>query len=106
MIALLCFFKHVQILVKLFLFRKSDSINAREHLIFFISSPVCTGYTQEFYSFDWTGGRNVRPAAQVNEISLLIKSNGSILKAINQLKFILITFLLEIIYSFSFGNVS
>jgi len=95
-IAFLRFFEEMQILFQFFLLRKSNAINTREHLILFITSPVCSRNIQQFYCFDKTRIWYVRPTAQVSKITLLIECYRTILQVIDQFNFILIALLPEI----------
>src|SRR3979409_401138 len=69
-ISFLCFFKHQQILIELFLIRKTDTVNTRKHLVPFITFPVSARNICELYRFNEPCIRNMRTAAQIGKLSL------------------------------------
>ena len=68
------------------------SINPRQHLIFFIATPICARHGQQSECLDGAGISHMRPGAQLQIFALLVKTDFPIFRqAIQQLK--LITFL-------------
>src|SRR5450759_5030086 len=53
------FFQQIQIIIEGFFIRESRTVNALQHLISFIASPVGTGDTQKLKGFDLTRRRNM-----------------------------------------------
>ena len=77
-VALLSFFQLYQILVKHLLFRECYPVNTRKLLALLIAAPVCTGHTEQFDCFYGLGRGQVRTAAKVGKLALLVKTDGSV----------------------------
>ena len=77
MIVLLTELKDVKMLFQGFFGRITSGINAGKHLVFGIPSPIGTGNAEKFEVLEIRGIRNVRPAAEVDEIPLFVKRNRS-----------------------------
>ena len=75
MIAPLRLFQEGQILFQRLCIKEGGAIDALEHRVAFISAPVGPRNARELESLEITGMRNVRTAAKVDEIPLLIKGN-------------------------------
>src|SRR5665647_1035139 len=99
-----CLYKHHQVIIKKLFFRKGYPVNPGKLFPFFVSSPVGTGNTQQFDSFDIAGIRQMGTTAKISEIPLFINGNGSVLKVFNQLNLILIILLSEKLKYITFPN--
>ena len=66
-----------------FLFKRR-AVDAGEHLVLFIPPPVRAGNARQFERLDPPRGRQVRSAAEIDEIPLLIKRD---LRALRQIRY-------------------
>ena len=74
-----------QVSVQLLFIGEGDGVNALQHLIFGITTPVSTGEIQNSGGFYQTGTGKMRATAQVTEIALSVSADNSILgQVVNQ----------------------
>src|SRR5574344_2501961 len=66
-ITLLCFFQQNQIIFQHFLLWEGNSVDTSHLFAIFMTSPICSGHRQNFNSFDWSCGNQVRSAAKISE---------------------------------------
>ena len=98
MVALFGFLHFGEIFFKLrFLFERR-TVNAGEHLVLFVPAPVSARHAGQLERLDLARGRQMRPAAEIDEIALLVKGNFRVLGQIVD-KFLFIRFA-EIIHHF------
>src|SRR5690606_2093814 len=76
LVAFLGLFDHLQIRGLLFLGGPSGAINALQHLVVAVTAPVGSGHTHELEYFEVPGGRHVRAATQVDEVTFPVKGNA------------------------------
>ena len=96
-IALLGFFEHVQIGIKVFFALPARPIDALEHRVIRIATPIGTGHLHQFEGLaDFARGRRMRAAAQINKITLTVTGNGLGFRQIaDDFGFIVLAFLKE-----------
>ena len=104
MVSLLGLFQKYEILVEKRLLRECNTIDTGKLMTILVTSPVCTGNGSEFHSLDDLGISEVRSAAEVGKVTVLIESNLTILEFIDKLDLILVTLLFEIFQSISLGH--
>src|SRR6185295_12967377 len=76
MVAFLGFFQPMDVLIELRLIRPSGAVNAREHRIFGIATPIGAGYLHQLKSrTDLAGRSHMRAAAEVKPFALLVNSD-------------------------------
>ncbi len=97
MVALLGLLQHQQILLQFLLLGEGDGVEAGELLALLIPAPIGSGHAQHLHRLDARGVRNVRPAAQIGEIALGIEGDLPVLQAVDQLQFVLVAFLGEVL---------
>src|ERR1700722_17677920 len=68
MVALLCLFEPSEILVKLFLVKKSRAINALKLRVLFVALPISSGDREQLERLQLFGRRHMWTTAEVNEI--------------------------------------
>ncbi len=68
-----------QVSVQLFFVRESDGVNTLQHFVFSVATPVGAGKAQHGGCFNQAGGRQVRAAAEVGEISLGVGADDGVL---------------------------
>src|SRR5690348_2375765 len=73
MVAPLCLFELVQILIKFRLGVKAESVNSLHLRIAFVALPVCAGDIGQFECADAPGRGNVRAAAEIYEFTSGVK---------------------------------
>src|SRR5438094_1555082 len=100
MIALLCLFQTPQMLVKLLLREPCRPINALQHWTALITTPVCSGQTHEFEGTNLACILYMRTATQVQKVALLIDANFLIRQVLNDLDFVDLTFIAEVLQCF------
>ena len=75
-IALLGLLQHLHVLLKLLLIEEGDAVDAGKLLASCIAAPVRSGDLHQFECLDLSGMRNVRPAAQVQKLALLVQRDA------------------------------
>ena len=97
MIALFCFFQHVQIRIQVFLAFPASAIDTLQHFIVGIATPIGAGNLHQFEGLaDLAGRGRMRAAAQVDEITLTIAGDGLIFRQVfDDFGFVLFAFLKE-----------
>ena len=75
MIALLGLFEHREVLLQLFLRRPRRAVDALEHFVAMVASPVGAGHLHQLEVLELAGGRHMRPAAQVFECAFAVQRN-------------------------------
>src|SRR5688572_12403515 len=96
MVTLLRLFEYMKILFQFFLFRERDPIDAGQHLVLLIASPVGTRYIQQLDRLNEACMRNMRAPAQVSKFSLFVESYGTICKVVDKFKFVRVVLLREV----------
>ena len=96
MVTLLGLLKHSEVLVQHRLLRKTDTVDAGEHVTLLIASPVGSCYGKQLDGFYYGSVLQMRTTAQVGEISILIESDGAVLEFPYKLALVLIALLGEI----------
>ena len=84
-LAVVAFFgllEHREVGVKIGLFFKRRAIDALEHLVLFAAAPVGARHAHEFGVFEFSGGGDVRPGAQVDELALPVKADDRVLRQV------------------------
>ena len=101
MVALLRFFKALEVRVKLVLRGESRAVNTGEHLVLFAAAPVCARNRRELESLYGRCAHKVRACAKVGEITLLEEADWLALVRVLAAKLNLIRLakLLKILYS-------
>ena len=69
MVAAFGFFEFVQVFVELRFFDEACAVNPLQLRIAFVPFPVSAGDVEQLERLDPSGGRNVRPAAEINKFS-------------------------------------
>src|SRR5258707_3481312 len=69
MIAALCFLQAMEVFVQLFFGEEAGGINALQLRISFLTFPVRAGDAHQLECLNTFGGRNVRAAAEVDELA-------------------------------------
>jgi hypothetical protein len=72
-VALLRLLEHVQVGFLVLLLRPRRAVDALEHLVLRVAAPVRARDLHELEDLELARGRHVRPAAQVDEITLAIE---------------------------------
>ena len=65
----------VQVLVEIFLAEERGAVDALQLRILFLAQPVGAGDVEQLEGLDLSGRRNVRAAAEVDELAGLVKRN-------------------------------
>ncbi len=95
-IALLCFFYALQILLKIFRRGPRCSVNALQHVIGRIASPVGSGNGRQLKCLEFAGAGYVGAATEINELSLPIKRQILVTgNALDDLDFVVFAHVLE-----------
>ena len=68
-------FQPGEVFFKFGVFGERDTVNAHQHLIFFIAAPVCTCDGGQFKRLDRAGGHQVWAGTQVVKLGLFIKTD-------------------------------
>ena len=85
MVAFFGLFQKSQIFVKHLLLGERDSIDTHKLVAFFVTAPVSPGKRHHFHCFYRSGGRDMRAAAKVGEITLGIGRYMSVLEFADKL---------------------
>src|SRR5258706_9802298 len=85
MIAQLRLFDAFEIGLELLLARPRGAVDALQHRVALIATPVGAGETGELEGLDAAGGRHMRSAAQIDEFTLAIKRHGVAFDAVDDL---------------------
>ena len=105
-VALLGFFKQLQILVEHRFFRESDGIDAQHLLALFVAAPVSAGKRQYLDGLDRSSVRQVRATAQVGECALCVGGDVSVLKLADKFALIGLATVAEHLQRVGLGNVA
>ena len=79
-VALLGFLEPVQVGLELLVVRPGGAVDALEHLVPRIAPPVGARDLEQLEGTDPAGGRQVRPAAEIDEVSLPVEGDGLALR--------------------------
>jgi len=91
-IALLCFLDSKQIILKCFFISPGGAIDALQHLVVRVSSPVGACDLGELERFELPRVGNMRPSTKVDEFTLLVKRKDFIAwDAFEDLYFVVLT---------------
>ena len=85
MIAALCLLDTVQISFQLFFIGKGRSVDALQHAIFFVASPVGASYGKKLERLYTRSGRQMRTAAKIGKITLTVYRDRIHTQVVNQL---------------------
>ena len=102
-VALLRFFEHVKVLVKLVLLRERGAVDTLEHLLGGVTAPVSARNVHQLdaVALDTAGGVQMRTCAQVGEFALLVEGDRSVLgQVVDQLYLVRLLALLHELDSF------
>jgi len=95
---------HHEILLKHLLLGKGNPVNAGEHFIFLIATPVSAGDGRELHGFDVSGIGQVRPPAEIGKLPLAVKGDGPVFQFADQLQLEGIPFFREQPDGLGFGD--
>ena len=96
MVALAGFFELVEVFVQFLLLGEGDAVNPRQLFARFIPPPVSACHGRQLNGFDLARVGDMRPAAQVGELSLGVESNFAIFQLFEQFEFVLIPLFAEV----------
>ena len=74
-VTLLGLFQHVQVGVLVFPLGPGRAVDALEHLVVVVATPVGTGHLHQLEDLELARGRHVRATAEVDEIALAVQAN-------------------------------
>ena len=103
-IPLLGFLHQSEVFVKHGFLREGYAIYTGKHLALLVSSPVCTCNGSQLDRLYDGCIPQMRPAAQVGEMSVRIESDGPVLKFAYELALVLVAFLSECLHRFILGH--
>ena len=104
-VALLCLFKHYEVLVEHLLLREGDAVETLQLSLAGIATPESACYRGEFDSLDDACGNEVRTTTEVGEVALGVGGDGTILEVlVDVLHLILLTLSLELCDGVSLSN--
>jgi len=87
-VALLDLFQPRKVLVQLVLRREGDAVDALEHLVLLAAAPVRARDREELERLELRRRRNVRPAAEVRELPLLVDRHLAVCDLADQFNFV------------------
>src|SRR5262245_42306020 len=97
MIPLTRFFQLVQILLQHLLRRPGGAVDALQHLLMLIASPISPCYLEQLDSIDAARGMDMRSDAQVDEVPLLVATKDVALEFVEELDLIVFSTLPEVV---------
>ena len=106
MVAFGGFFQQNEVFVQFFLFRESDGIDTGQLFAFLVATPVSTGGLQQLDGLDGGGVVQVRASAEVGERAALIEGDRAVFQIVDQLQFVFVAFLGEVVQCFGFGHLA
>ena len=106
MVTLLGFFKHRKIFVEHTLLREGHAVDTGELLSLLIAFPICACNGCKLDCLYVIHVLDVRSAAEIGEVAVLIERNGAILKVGNKLALVLVTLLGEVLHCVGLGYFS
>jgi hypothetical protein len=74
---LLGLFQTLQIGIQIFFFGPAGAIDALQHLVVRIATPIGTGHFHQLENLELGGVRHMRAAAQIDEIAFTVKRDRS-----------------------------
>src|SRR5215471_1204678 len=95
MIALLRLLDAPKVLRELVLAEPGRPVDALEHRVLLVAAPVGSGRREKLEVLDLTRGADVRPAAEVDEVALLVEGDGGRVDAADDLHLERLALLLE-----------
>src|SRR5499425_378129 len=95
MIALLRLFDAPEVLLQLVLAEPRRAVDALEHRVLLVATPVGGGRREELEVLDLARGGDVRPAAEIDEVPLLVQGDGGRIDAADDLHLERLAALLE-----------
>ena len=83
-VALLCFFQHLQVVIQFYLVGEAGTVNTLQHLAAGVTTPVSAGNVHQLdcVALYASGGVQVRTCTQVNEITLLVEADNCIFRQV------------------------
>ena len=95
-VALLSLLQHMQVGVQFLLLLESRAIDALQHLVIGIATPVRAGHALQLDGLDLARGNNMGPGAQIRKLALAIHGNGGIFRqVIDKLHLVALALFLE-----------
>src|SRR5690606_33628963 len=101
-IPFLCLLEQGEVFIKFFLIGEGNAIDACQHLILLITSPVGSGNIGELDSLDKTSMRNMGTATEIGKIALGIECDLPIIQILQQFDLVGVVLFPEITQSFFF----
>ena len=103
-VALLGFFQHQQVLVQHGLLGEGDAVDAGQLFALLVALPVGAGDGGQLDGLDVIGVLDVRAAAQVREVAVLVEGDGPVLEVLDQFALVGIPLLLEVFHRIGLGD--
>ena len=85
MVAALCLLDPLQIELELLLVGEGRGVDALQHGVLFVAAPVGAGHAGQLERLEQTGRRDMRTAAEIDEISLTVERHLVVGEIANQL---------------------
>ena len=105
-VTLLGFFEHCEVFVEHALLREGHAVDTGELLPFLIALPVCAGDGGKLDGLYVVNVLDVRSAAEIGEIAVLVEGDGAVLKVGNKLALVLVTLLGEVLERIILGHLA
>ena len=103
-VAALGFLQLFEVLGQLLGLGKRDAVNARELLVFLVAAPVGAGHVEQLHGLNGSRIGQVRAAAEVDEVALLVERDGAVFEALQQVQLVGVGLFGEVSHGFGFGH--
>ncbi len=103
-VTLLGLLEEYEILVEHSLLREGNTVDTGEHMTVLVASPICACDSEELHGLDHGSVLEVRSAAEVGEVAVLVEGDGAVLEVADEFALVLVALLGEVLESLGLAD--